>query len=197
MKLAGADRLSFPPIVAGGDRALTLHYVKNDCRLAAGELVLVDAGAELGGYCSDVSRTWPVSGTYTTGQRKLYDLVLETNVQVIEELRRAAGRETQPATLRSLHSLSVRILTDGLLELGLLQDDTGSSSRAAAVTELVRREAHRRFYPHSVRVVTFSFLCPLLEKYGTFIARCNALIEKVSSFRLGTTLAWTRMTHIG
>ncbi len=68
-KLRGAQRLAYPPVVGGGPDACTIHYSRNDKRVMGGQLVLMDAGCELHGYCSDVTRTWPVSGRYSSAQR--------------------------------------------------------------------------------------------------------------------------------
>lgn len=76
MRLQGARRHAYPPVIAGGNRANTLHYIANDATLRAGELVLLDAGAEFEYYASDVSRTWAVSGVLTEPQAVLYDAVL-------------------------------------------------------------------------------------------------------------------------
>ncbi|XP_046845314.1 xaa-Pro aminopeptidase 3-like [Xenia sp. Carnegie-2017] len=78
-KKLGANRLSFPPVVAGGQMANTLHYVNNDQLLRNGDLLLVDSGCELNGYSSDVTRVWPVDGSYTKPQKELYDILL--NIQ--------------------------------------------------------------------------------------------------------------------
>ncbi|XP_004346213.2 hypothetical protein CAOG_05540 [Capsaspora owczarzaki ATCC 30864] len=89
----GAFHLSFPPVVAGGARATILHYVQKDQLLRANELVLVDFGSEYFGYCSDVSRTWPVSGKFNAIQRAVYEAVLSVNQKCIEvcDLGRNAG----------------------------------------------------------------------------------------------------------
>lgn len=76
-RLAGATRIAYVPVVASGRNALTLHYVHNRGLLGSGELVLVDAGVEYEGYVSDVTRTIPVDGKYTEGQRQLYEAVLK------------------------------------------------------------------------------------------------------------------------
>lgn len=77
-QLRGADRLSFPPVVASGANANVIHYIRNDNVLKHGDLVLMDTGCEYHGYSSDLTRTWPVSGSYSPAQRILYEIVLET-----------------------------------------------------------------------------------------------------------------------
>jgi Xaa-Pro aminopeptidase len=83
----GASGTSFPSIVASGANALELHYSRNDSTMEAGQLVLVDVGAEYAGYAGDVTRTFPVSGRFTDRQRALYGLVLETQRAAIEAVR--------------------------------------------------------------------------------------------------------------
>ena len=80
----GAQRPSFPHVVAGGSRANTLHYISNDQLLQAGSLVLVDSGCEYHGYTSDISRTWPVSGKFSAAQRRLYEAVLHVQKECIK-----------------------------------------------------------------------------------------------------------------
>ena len=94
----------------------------------------MDAGCELHGYCSDVTRTWPVSGTYSKHQRAIYEIVLDAQRQCIEACRVGAK-------LRDVHHLSVRVLSDGLAALGLFP---GLDSSAIA------HNAYRIVYPHSV-----------------------------------------------
>ncbi|XP_076809878.1 xaa-Pro aminopeptidase 3-like isoform X1 [Clavelina lepadiformis] len=77
-RVRGAQMLAYPPVVAGGNRANTLHYIFNNQRIKDGELVLVDAGAEYHGYVADITRTWPVNGKFSPAQRTLYEAVLKT-----------------------------------------------------------------------------------------------------------------------
>ncbi|HJS47601.1 MAG TPA: M24 family metallopeptidase, partial [Gemmatimonadales bacterium] len=83
----GAERLGFPSIIGSGPNATVLHYDKARRRMAAGELVVVDVGAEFGYYSADVTRTWPVSGRFTPRQRRLYDLVLGAQEAAIAAVR--------------------------------------------------------------------------------------------------------------
>jgi Xaa-Pro aminopeptidase len=75
-RLRGAERLAYPPVVAGGANGLSLHYINNNQLLRSGDLLLVDAGAEYHHYTSDVTRTWPVDGRFTPAQRIVYEAVL-------------------------------------------------------------------------------------------------------------------------
>lgn len=84
VKKRGAFSLAYVPVVAGGKRALTLHYVKNNEVLKDGEMVLMDAGGLFGGYCADITRTWPANGVFSQAQRHVYELVLAANKQGIQ-----------------------------------------------------------------------------------------------------------------
>ena len=83
-KMQGATGLSYVPVVAGGLNALTLHYVNNTQALRDGDLLLVDCGCEYNGYASDITRTWPINGTFTKAQGELYQLVLDVQKEIIK-----------------------------------------------------------------------------------------------------------------
>jgi Xaa-Pro aminopeptidase len=129
---AGAHGPAYPSIVASGEGATTLHYVANDRRAAAGELLLVDAGAEWRMYCGDITRTFPVSGRFSAEQRSLYDVVLAA-----EEAAIAAVRPGAPVA--DAHLAAVRVLARGLVDHGLLAGD---------VDGIVERGEYKRFYMH-------------------------------------------------
>jgi len=129
----GARAAAYTPIVAGGSNACTLHYVDNRKQLADGELLLIDAGCEVDGYAADITRTFPVSGRFSGPQRALYELVLAAQLAAIDHAR--AG---QP--YNAYHDAAVRVLTQGLADLGLLAGD---------VDGLIERKAYDRFYMHS------------------------------------------------
>lgn len=82
-RLAGAERLAYPCVVAGGVNAVTLHYMHNNALLSADQMVLMDAGASLHGYASDLTRTWPLDGRFSAEQRLLYEAVLDVNERII------------------------------------------------------------------------------------------------------------------
>ena len=86
-RIGGAEFLAYPPVVAGGDRANTLHYIINNQIIQDGEMVLMDAGCEYHGYGSDITRTWPVNGKYTSPQAELYEAVLEVQKECIDMCR--------------------------------------------------------------------------------------------------------------
>jgi len=133
-KLGGAQRLSYPAVVAGGADACTIHYIRNDKMLKPGELVLMDAGCELWGYASDVTRTWPVGGKFTPEQLEVYLEVLDVHRQCLDACR--AG-----SNLRHIHNLSVRLISQAIVKLGLLE-----ATDAASVVG----GSYRPFYCHSI-----------------------------------------------
>jgi len=132
--VAGARYPAYPAIVAGGANACTLHYLENGDRIRDGDLVLVDAGCELEYYASDVTRTFPANGRFSREQRALYEVVLRAQQAAIEAIA--------PGSHWNLpHDASVRVLTEGLVALGLLK---------GRVQTLVARQAYREFYMHRV-----------------------------------------------
>ncbi|KAL3157592.1 hypothetical protein ABBQ32_012043 [Trebouxia sp. C0010 RCD-2024] len=133
-KLAGAQRNSFPSVVAGGPDACVIHYLRNDKALMDGQLLLMDAGCERHGYASDVTRCWPVNGRFSPEQAAVY--------QIVQEVHRQCVAFCRPGnTLRELHHLSIQLLSEGLADLGVC----GSMGPAS-----IARDAYSTFYPHSV-----------------------------------------------
>lgn len=128
----GARWQAYQPIVGGGVNACVLHYVSNDAELRDGDLVLVDAGCELDGYASDITRTFPVSGRFSPAQRTLYALVLEAQAAAIAKAR-PGNRWDEP------HEAALRVLTKGLLGLGILSGKLG---------RLLKDEAYKPYYMH-------------------------------------------------
>ncbi|HET7359411.1 MAG TPA: aminopeptidase P N-terminal domain-containing protein [Rhodanobacteraceae bacterium] len=123
---------SFQPSIAAGANACVAHYTANRARLADGDLLLVDAGAEVECYASDITRTFPVNGRFSRAQRALYDVVLAAQQAAIEAVR--PGRPFSAA-----HDAAVRVVAEGLCALKLLK---GSASAAIA------SGAYLRFFPH-------------------------------------------------
>ncbi|HKL51363.1 MAG TPA: aminopeptidase P N-terminal domain-containing protein [Wenzhouxiangellaceae bacterium] len=123
---------AYLPIVAGGRNALVLHYVANDQPLPDDGLVLIDAGCEYDGYAADISRTFPVSGRFTPAQRRVHDLVLAAQRAAIDKVR--PGR-----AFDDIHETACRVLTEGLIELGLL---------SGTLEENLEQQNYRRFYMH-------------------------------------------------
>ena len=128
----GAQAPAYSPIVAGGERACVLHYVSNDAVLKPGTLLLVDAGCELDGYAADITRTFPVDATFSAPQRDIYELVLAAQAAAIAAVR--PGN-----TWNMPHDAAVAVLTQGMIDLGLLR-----GTLAAALES----EAYKRFYMH-------------------------------------------------
>lgn len=128
----GAREAAYECIVAAGENACTLHYVRNSDALRTGELVLIDAGCEYLGYAADITRTFPASGKFTDVQRDLYELVLAAQHAAIDAAR--PGRH-----FNDPHEAAARILTAGLKDLKLLEGD---------LDELIETEAARRFCMH-------------------------------------------------
>ncbi len=125
-------RWSYPPIVGSGPNACVLHYIDNARRLEDGDLLLIDAGCELDYYASDITRTFPVNGRFSPEQREVYDIVLRA--------QRAAIDAVQPGNhWNAPHEAAVKIITRGLVKLGLLK---------GGVPKLIREEAYRRFFMH-------------------------------------------------
>ena len=110
----GASGPAYPTIVASGENATILHYTENRRRIGAGDLVLVDAGCEVDGYASDVTRTFPASGRFTRPQRRLYDAVLSAQRAAIATVRPGAPWDAP-------HEAAREVLLDALLELGILR----------------------------------------------------------------------------
>jgi Xaa-Pro aminopeptidase len=123
---------SYEPIVGGGVNGCVLHYRANNAPLRDGDLLLVDAGAEVECYASDITRTYPVNGRYSPAQRALYDIVLAAQRAAIAEVR--SGRP-----FIAYHDAAVRVITAGLIKLGLLR---------GSVDKNIHEQTYRRFYMH-------------------------------------------------
>ena len=128
----GSQSPAYPPIVASGVNACVLHYIENDSECRDGDLMLIDAGAEVDCYAADVTRTFPVNGRYSPEQRALYEVVLAAQQAAIEAVR-PGNHWNEP------HEKAVEVLVDGLLALGLLN---------GRHDELVAGQHYRRFYMH-------------------------------------------------
>ena len=121
----GATGPGYPSIVGGGANATILHYVENSAKLQSGQLLLVDAGGEVEGFTADVTRTFPVGGRFSPAQRRLYEAVLDTQIEAIEAVKPGA-------TLEAIHEQVVASLTRRLVELGILQGDPAALVQAGA-----------------------------------------------------------------
>ena len=128
----GAQAPAYTSIVASGAHACVLHYVENSDVMRDGDLLLVDAGCELDGYASDITRTFPVNGRYTAPQREVYELVLAAQQAAIDEVR--------PGRLwNAPHDAAVKVLAQGFIDLGLLQ---------GSLQQVLETEAYKQFYMH-------------------------------------------------
>lgn len=123
---------SYEPIVGSGANACVLHYRANNGPLRDGDLLLIDAGAEYQCYASDITRTFPVNGIFSDEQRALYQIVLDAQLAAIDEVR--AGRPFD-----AYHDAAVRVITAGLVKLGLLK---------GSVEKNIDEASYRRFYMH-------------------------------------------------
>ena len=128
----GAHAPAYPSIVAGGANACILHYTDNCDRLQDGELLLIDAGAEIDCYASDITRTFPINGRYSGEQRALYDVVLLAQEAAIDQI-------LPGTTWNRPHEAAVRVLTEGLVDLGLL---------VGPIDALIEDQGYQRFYMH-------------------------------------------------
>jgi Xaa-Pro aminopeptidase len=128
----GSPRNGYPSIVASGPNACILHYTENSRRMADGDLLLIDAGCEWGYHTADITRTFPVNGRFTAPQRSLYELVLRAQMAGL-----AAARPGH--RVEAVHQAVRRVLTEGLVELGLLP---------RSVADSLAMHHYREFYPH-------------------------------------------------
>jgi Xaa-Pro aminopeptidase len=131
-RMGGSKAPAYGSIVASGRHACVLHYRSNDARLTEGELLLIDAGCELDGYASDITRTFPVSGRFSGAQRTLYDIVLEAQEAAIAATR-PGMRFIDP------HNAAVKVLAQGLIDCGLISGPLDAA---------IESGAYRRFYMH-------------------------------------------------
>jgi len=123
---------AYSPIVGGGANGCILHYVENNMALNDGELLLIDAGAEVECYAADITRTFPVNGTFSKPQRAIYEVVLAAQQAAIAKIK-PGNHWNDP------HDAALRVLTEGLVELGLLK---------GKVRQLIKDQEYRRFYMH-------------------------------------------------
>jgi Xaa-Pro aminopeptidase len=130
----GARFPAYNTIVGGGNNGCILHYIENSDKLKDGDLVLIDAGCEYQGYAADITRTFPVNGIFSEAQAALYNVVLQAQEAAMAELR-PGNHWNAP------HDVSVRVITEGLLRLGLLQ---------GALDDLIDEGAYRDFYMHRI-----------------------------------------------
>jgi Xaa-Pro aminopeptidase len=131
-KKHGSEFPAYSSIVAGGANSCVLHYIENNQKLKDGQLLLIDAGCELHGYASDITRTFPINGKYTQAQKEVYSIVLNAQQAAIGQVK--AGNSWQAP-----HEAALKILAEGMVALGLLK---------GSVEEVIETEAFSRFYMH-------------------------------------------------
>ncbi len=165
----GSSAPAYGSIVAGGANACVLHYDANDALLQPGELCLIDAGCELDGYASDITRTFPASGIYSGPQRELYDIVLAAQQAAIDATKPGARRVEQ-------HAAATRVLSQGMLDTGLL--DRGKVGDVDAVIE---SGAFQAFFMHG----TGHWLGRDVHDVGEYTSVDEAPVEQ-SDWRGGT-----------
>ncbi|WP_045855915.1 Xaa-Pro aminopeptidase [Teredinibacter purpureus] len=132
--LEGGRHAAYNSIVGGGANACILHYVENNQKLKNGDLVLIDAGCEYEFYASDITRTFPVNGKFSREQKAIYNLVLKAQEAAIEKVV-PGNHWNEP------HDASVRVIVEGLIELGLLKGTPET---------LIEKDAYKAFYMHRI-----------------------------------------------
>jgi len=130
----GSRSPAYNSIVAAGNNACILHYDTNNAQVKDGDLVLIDAGCEYQHYASDITRTFPANGTFSAEQRAIYDIVLKANLAAIEAVKPGVPYDES-------HNISVRVITSGLIKLGLIKGTPGKA---------IKEQIYRDFYMHKV-----------------------------------------------
>ncbi|MBA4214528.1 MAG: Xaa-Pro aminopeptidase [Polaromonas sp.] len=132
----GSQYPAYGSIVAAGANACVLHYRADAAPIRSGELVLIDAGCELDGYASDITRTFPANGVFTGPQRELYDLVLASQIAAVNATK-AGARFVDP------HEATVAVLAQGLLDVGLLD-----KNKVGSAQDVIANRSYFQFYMH-------------------------------------------------
>jgi len=128
----GARYTAYPPIVGSGQNACILHYTNNSDKMIDGDLLLIDSGAEYQCYASDITRTFPVNGKFSSAQRDIYNLVLSAQTAALNEIK--PGKYWNDP-----HDAAVRVLTEGMVNLGILKGDP---------EELIKNKDYTKYYMH-------------------------------------------------
>jgi len=149
----GAQHNAYENIVAGANRANTLHYIDNNKILKDGSLVLIDAGCELGMYASDITRTFPVSGKFSSAQKELYEMVLHVQLKIIAMIKPGI-------TKKLLQEQSEELLTQGMIDLGILKGN---------FKKIIKKKKHKKYYPHCIghwMGIDVHDPCPYVDEQG-------------------------------
>jgi Xaa-Pro aminopeptidase len=128
----GSQYPAYPSIVGSGANGCILHYIENNAQMKDGDLLLIDAGCELDGYASDITRTFPVNGKFSPEQKAIYEIVLAAQHAAIEQVR-PGNHWNDP------HEAAVKVLVDGLLDLKLLK---------GKADDIIEKQEYRKFYMH-------------------------------------------------
>jgi Xaa-Pro aminopeptidase len=132
----GSEYPAYSSIVAGGANACVLHYRASDAPIKNGDLVLIDAGCELHGYASDITRTFPANGKFSSAQQALYEMVLASQEASVAATKPGA-RFTDP------HEAAVKVLAQGMLDVGLLD-----KNKVGSLEDVIEKRAYFQFYMH-------------------------------------------------
>lgn len=162
----GAANEAYGAIVAGGNNANTLHYVDNRDELCDGGLVLIDAACEWELYASDITRTFPINGTFSDAQREVYNAVLDVQLRVIEAIRPGVKRDW-------LQTYSEELLCDALIALGIL-----SGERSA----LIEAKEHKKYAPHGIghwMGLDVHDPCPYVDESGESLAFMAGMVMTI------------------
>ena len=130
----GCTELGYGPIFASGYNATTLHYTRNNDVLKLGDLLLIDAAGEVNSYTSDLTQTFPISGSFSLEQKRVYEKVFEVNREITSMMKPGVN-------YRTLHTRSVSMLTEALLSLGVLEGDLETNLKSGAF---------KKYYPHGL-----------------------------------------------
>lgn len=128
----GARSPAYNPIVGAGRNTCILHYISNNQKMADGDLVLIDAGAEYDNYAADITRTFPANGRFTVEQRSIYEIVLKAQLAAIKAIKPGVPWTT-------MQDVVVKVMTQGLIDVGLLK---------GKLNDLIAKEAYFPFYMH-------------------------------------------------
>ena len=133
-RLRGGQRLAYPPVIASGNNANTMHYVQNTQILKDGDLLLIDAGCEYFQYPSDITRTWPINGKYSKVQHELYEAVLRVQKKCIENCKPGIN-------FIELQNIAIKSIGEELINLGICSSSTNENHLNKMIGKL---------YPHNI-----------------------------------------------
>ena len=162
----GAANEAYGAIVAGGNNANTLHYVDNRDELCDGDLVLIDAACEWELYSSDITRTFPINGTFSDPQREVYNAVLDVQLRVIEAIRVGVKRDW-------LQTYSEELLCDALIKLGVLNGER---------SVLIEAKEHKKYAPHGIghwMGLDVHDPCPYVDEEGESLAFMAGMVMTI------------------